>query len=73
MLSAGQSDERRPQIVVLDTFTNNLICTINGIPLDMGSKVDCQFTPDSNLVLSGGSDGYLRAYRTNTGELVSKQ
>jgi len=72
MLVSSQNDPKKPQIKVIDPFTNLTISTISGIVNDDSKWVEAVFTPNSELVLTGGSDGCLRAYSTDRGELVWK-
>jgi len=72
MLVSSQNDSKKPQIKIIDPFSNATVCSISGIVNDDSKYVEAVFTPNSEMVLTGGSDGCLRAFSTSTGEQIWK-
>jgi len=66
MVVSSQSDPKKPQIQVIDPLMMKQVA-IKGIVNDDSKYVEAVFSPNGQMVLTGGSDGDLRAFDADTG------
>ena len=66
---AGRKLTSPDTIVVWDTTTGQILHTLQDRDL---SVYTLTFSPDSNLILSGGGDGILRLWDSHTGKAIKK-
>jgi len=60
LLVSSQSDPKKPQIQIVDPLLQKQV-SIKGIANDDSKYIEAVFSPNCQLVLTGGSDGDLRA------------
>ena len=55
---------------VLEAFEGKPMFTLSGYQNNKGIHIEASFTPDSQFVVSGSTDGKLHLWRTDTGQRV---
>eukprot|EP00341_Mesodinium_pulex_P007751 CAMPEP_0116939328 /NCGR_PEP_ID=MMETSP0467-20121206/32671_1 /TAXON_ID=283647 /ORGANISM="Mesodinium pulex, Strain SPMC105" /LENGTH=67 /DNA_ID=CAMNT_0004621587 /DNA_START=623 /DNA_END=826 /DNA_ORIENTATION=+ len=60
MLVSSQSDAKKQQIVVVDPLAQKQLSAMRGIVNEENKYVEAVFSPNSEYVFTGGSDGFMR-------------